>query len=343
MSARDCPGGADPVPAGPSAVLGRVLAGIGVACVLVGAPASAQLRGVEVRIDNDSFVTPRADDERWYTSGVFVRAAFDAPPDAADARAADAWCRRIVGCDPGSATLRVASLHKRIYTPGLTGTPEPQPYDRPYAASLALGAAVVVTGERTRQALELQLGTVGPAALGEPVQNALHALLGQPEARGWDWQVRPRALAQLGWSRVTAHRLGVAGVDAVLRTGVLLGTPQTQAELGAMLRVGGAGPAWPGESLGTREPAGWVAYVGIEGRAVARDALIDGATFGYVSRVSSEPFAGSAFVGASFEPLRDWRLELAVGLHSVAFDSPVQAYPFRPQRIGTIGLRWQPR
>jgi lipid A 3-O-deacylase len=321
----------------------RAVACAGLVAAFAAASASAAPRGLELRIDNDSFVVSRADDERWYTSGLFLRLAFDAPPEAPDARLAAGWCARVVACDPGAATWRVASLNSRIFTPGLTGTPAPQPYDRPYAATLALGGAIVVAGERTRQTLELQLGTVGPAALGEPVQNALHALLGQPEARGWAWQLRPRALAQLGWSRVTVHRLGASGAQAVLRTGVLLGTPQTQGELGAMLRLGDAGPTWPGESLGARVPAGWQAYVGVEGRAVAHDALIDGATFGYASRVRREPFAGAAFVGASYGPWHDWRLEFAVAVHTVAFESPMPAYPLRAQRIGTIALRWDPR
>jgi hypothetical protein len=327
--------------AGLARALGAALVGFA-AAVAPGAGA-AELRGLEIRVDNDSFVTPRVDDERWYTSGLFLRAAFDAPAAAADARLAAAWCGRVIGCDAGSQRLRVASMQSRIYTPGLTGTPAPQPFDRPYAAALALGAALVVAGDRTRQSFELQLGTVGPAALGEPLQNSLHALLGQPRARGWDGQVRPQALAQVGWSRLSAHRFGPGGADAVLRSGVLLGTPQTQIELGAMLRWGGAGPTWPGESLGAREPAGWQVHVGVEGRAVARDALIEGAPFGYLSQVRREPFAGSLFVGVSVGPLHDWRLEFGAGLHSVPFESSFQAYPYRPQRIGTIGLRWQPR
>jgi hypothetical protein len=308
-------------------------------------PAPAQLRAFEFRLDNDTFASTRREDERWYTSGGFLRLAFDAPRDAADARLAAAWCERVLACDPGSRTLRVATLSQRIYTPAFTATPGPQPFDRPYAAALALGAASVVAGERTRQTLELQLGAVGPAALGEPVQNGIHSLLGQPKAQGWPWQVRPQPLVQVGWSRLSSHRSGVPGVDAVLRAGALLGTPQTQAELGAMVRFGGAGaaPAWPGESIGVRAPDGWQFFAGVEGRAVARDALIDGATFGYDSRVRREPFAGSAFVGASVGPLHDWRIEFTFAVHSVPFSSPVETYPFRPQRIGTIGLRWQPR
>ncbi|MFN9775737.1 MAG: lipid A deacylase LpxR family protein [Burkholderiales bacterium] len=324
---------------------GLAAGALGAALAGAPAPAVAQLRAFEFRLDNDTFVTPRREDERWYTSGGFVRFAFDAPADAADARLAAAWCARVVACDPGARTLRVASLVHRIYTPASTGTAGPQPYDRPYGAALALGAASVVVGERTRQSLELQLGTIGPAALGEPVQNGIHAMLGQAKAQGWPWQLRPQALAQVGWSRLASHRLGVPGVDAVTRTGVLLGTPQTQAELGAMLRFGGlgAGPTWPGESIGVREPSGWQVYAGVEARAVARDTLIDGTAFGYDSRVSREPIAGSAFVGASVGPIRDWRLEFTFAVHSVPFSSPLETYPFRPQRIGTIGLRWQPR
>lgn len=321
----------------------------GLAAALPVGPAAAQLRAFEFRLDNDTFVTPRRDDERWYTSGEFLRFAFDAPRDAprdaADARLAAAWCARVVACDPDARTLRVASLSHRIHTPAFTGTQAPQPFDRPYAAALGLGLAWVVAGERSRQTLELQLGSVGPGALGEPVQNAIHAMLGQPRVQGWAWQLRPQPLVQLGWSRLTVHRLGVPGVDAVLRTGALIGTPQTQAELGAMLRFGAGGvePTWPGETIGAREQDGWRVFAGVEGRAVARDTQIDGAAFGYASQVAREPFAGSAFVGASFGPIRDWRLELSWAVHAVPFSSPVETYPFRPQRVGTIGLRWAPR
>ena len=319
---------------------------LAVAAALLAAtsPAQAQLRAFEFRLDNDQFAFTPARDERWYTSGEFFRFGFDAPPGSPDARLAAAWCARVIACDPGSRTLRVLSLEHRIFTPTMSTATAPQPYERPFAASLGLGAASIVLGERTRQTLEIQLGTVGPAALGDPVQNAIHSVLGQARVDGWSWQVRAQPLAQLGWSRLASTPLAMRDVDAVWRTSALLGTPVTQASAGALLRWGRlpAGPSWPGDSLGVRETDGWHAYAGIEARAVARDMTIEGETSGYTSRVSREPFAGSAFVGASFAAFTDWRLDLSFAIHSVPFATPVEAPSYRPQRIGTIGLRWQP-
>jgi hypothetical protein len=319
--------------------------GIAALAALACGHAAAQLRAFEFRLDNDQFAFIPRNEERWYTSGEFFRAAWDAAPDAADARLAAAWCARVLACDRDARVLRVATLDHRIFTPAFTGTPAPQPFDRPYAASLGVGLATVVAGERSRQTLEFQLGTVGPGALGEPVQNAIHSVLGQPKVEGWVWQVRARPLAQIGWSRLVREPLGSAGTDVVLRTAVQLGTPVTQAAVGAMVRTGRlpGGPTWAGETVGADERPGAYAFAGVEARAVGHDATIDGATYGYASQVSRAPFAGTAFVGASAGTFADWRLELSLAIHSVPFSTPVEGPLYRPQRIGTIGLRWQPR
>jgi hypothetical protein len=202
----------------------------------------------------------------------------------------------------------------------------------------------VVVGASTRQTLSLRLGAIGPAALGEPIQNGIHRLLGQAPTLGWGFQVRAQPVVQLGWSRLSAFGGPGSGSDLVLRTAVLAGNPVTEAALGAMVRVGRrpAGPTWPGETLGAREPDGWHVFAGVEGRAIARDALIDGRPYGYTSRIEREPFAGSAFIGASFGAVSDWRIDLTLALHSIPFSSPIEPSTMKPQRIGTIGLRWQP-
>jgi len=323
----------------------RLLVGVAAALALVSAPASAQLRAFEFVLDNDQFAFTPPAEERWYTSGGFIRAAFDAPAGSADARLAAAWCRVVFGCDRDARILRVLSLNQTIYTPGSpASTAAPQPYDRPYAAALTLGADSVVIGASTRQTLSLRLGAVGPAALGEPVQNGIHRVLGQAPTLGWGWQIRAQPVAQLGWSRLSSLGGPGAGPDVVLRTAVLAGTPVTEAALGVMLRFGArpTGPTWPGETLGASKSGGWHGFAGIEGRAIARDALIDGRPYAYVSRIEREPFAGSAFVGASFGAFADWHLDLMLALHTVPFSSPVEPATMKPQRIGTIGLRWQP-
>lgn len=308
------------------------------------APATAQLRAVEFALDNDQFAFASRRDERWYTSGEFIRAAFDAPAGTLAARLAGAWCAVGPACDRGARTLAVLSLNHEIYTPAFPGTPVPQPYDRPYAGVLTLGADAVVVGERTRQTLSLRLGTVGPAALGREVQNGIHRVLGQPLPRGWDFQVRAQPAVQLGWSRLVAWHEPGSAFDVVGRTALRLGSPVTDVAVGAMLRMGArpVGPTWPGETIGVREPEGWQGFVGVEARAVAWDAAIDGATYRYASLTRHEPLVGRVFVGASVDAFRDWRLEFTLAIHSVPFDAPLEPVALRPQRIGTIGLRWQP-
>ena len=328
--------------------LRRALAGLAVALAAAAgalpSAAAAQLRAFEFALDNDQFAFVPRDAERWYTSGEFVRAAFDAPPGSFAARLADAWCGAGPACGRGPRALVVASLNHEIHTPAYPGTKAPQPYDRPYAAALSIGLDAVVAGETVRQSLWLRAGTIGPAALGEPVQNGIHRVLGQPTTQGWGWQVRAQPVLQLGWSRLVAWHEAGSGFDVVGRTALRVGTPLTDAAAGAMLRFGARplGPTWPGETIGTREPEGWQAFVGVEARAVARDALIDGRTYHYVSQVQREPLAGRAFVGASWGPWRDWRLELMLAIHSVPFSAPLEPTSPGPQRIGTIGLRWQP-
>lgn len=320
-----------------------LLTGLGVAAIAL--PAAAQLRAFEFALDNDQFAFTPPKEERWYTSGEFIRAAFDAPAGSTDARLAAAWCRVVFGCDRDARIYRVLSLNHVIYTPSFpANTAAPQPYDRPYAAALSFGADSVVVGASTRQTLSLRLGAIGPAALGEPIQNGIHRLLGQAPTLGWGFQVRAQPVVQLGWSRLSAFGGPGSGSDLVLRTAVLAGNPVTEAALGAMVRVGRrpAGPTWPGETLGAREPDGWHVFAGVEGRAIARDALIDGRPYGYTSRIEREPFAGSAFIGASFGAVSDWRIDLTLALHSIPFSSPIEPSTMKPQRIGTIGLRWQP-
>jgi hypothetical protein len=308
-----------------------LLTGLGVAAIAL--PAAAQLRAFEFALDNDQFAFTPPSEERWYTSGEFIRAAFDAPAGSTDARLAAAWCRVVFGCDRDARIYRVVSLNHVIYTPSFpANTAAPQPYDRPYAAALSFGADSVVVGASTRQTLSLRLGAIGPAALGEPIQNGIHRLLGQAPTLGWGFQVRAQPVVQLGWSRLSAFGGPGSGSDLVLRTAVLAGNPVTEAALGAMVRVGRrpAGPTWPGETLGAREPDGWHVFAGVEGRAIARDALIDGRPYGYTSRIEREPFAGSAFIGASFGAVSDWRIDLTLALHSIPFSSPIEPSTMNP-------------
>jgi hypothetical protein len=318
------------------------------AALLSGAASAAAAGGVRVlefQLDNDQFAFTPARDERWYTSGEFLRIAFETPRDAPDARLAAAWCSHVLGCDTGSTIHRVWSLGHAIYTPQFPGTQSPQPDDRPYAAALYGGVATVVHGEFVRQTLELKLGVVGPAALGEEVQNLLHRIIGQAQVQGWQWQVRAQPLVALGWSRLSRHRLG-SGFDWVGRTALELGTPVTQAGAGAIVRMGrlADGPAWPGE-IGLASggvPGAWQLYAGLQINAVARNRLVDGMTYGYASQVVTEPWGGELLAGGMLALTAEWQLAYTFALRAVEFSAPNRGRALQAQRIGSIALRWTP-
>lgn len=300
--------------------------------------------GVELRLDNDQFAFTPGGRERWYSHGAFLAAASEPVPGHWDAAALHASCARLLDCDADARVLRVVSLGHTIHTPASTRIAEPQPDDRPYAATLHAGVAVVSHGPAVRHTLAVRVGVVGPAARGEPVQNAIHRLIGEPPARGWGGQVPSQPLFELAWSRLARLGLPWSQSDAVLRTSIQLGTPLTQASVGAALRYGPGAiePAWPGETALAERPRGWRALAGVELRAVARDALLDARGLPYASSVSHAPWVGEAFAGVG-GPLGDrWVLDATVVWRSIDFESAARAALPGSQRFGILSLRWGP-
>ena len=305
------------------------------------------VRSLSVRLDNDSF-TIRPHDDRWYTSGFELRWVSETAADSGAARVAGLFCG-LAGCAPGAHAYRLASLVHRMYNPSDSDRTEPDPLDRPYAAWLALGLGALVREPDAAHRLELRLGVTGPAALGEPVQNAVHRALGLDETMGWGRQIRPRLGLQLGWASLGLHRWLPGRLDWTHRIGAEAGTLQAAAHAGALLRWGRPpeGPTWPGEPYGGRSDAEaggrWHLYVGAEGRAIGRDRLIDGPAYGYEPRVRREPFVGDLFAGAALRLSPAWWFEFAMTMRSVDFEvlEPIEA-ALRPQRFGSVLLRWTP-
>lgn len=315
------------------------------ASVSSSANASGPSQSFELQIDNDQLAFTPGSQERWYTSGLFMRGASVPDPDGADARLLSFWCDRVIACDPAASRLRVWSLAQAIYTPAYTGTELPQPKDWPYAAGLNLGLSVLAQGDRTRQLLGLRLGVLGPPALGEQTQNAVHRLMGQPLARGFDLQVKTQPLVELDWSRLVAMPLSASGLDVVTRTALTLGNPVTQASAGAVLRWGHLprGPGWPGELMPvTHATRRWYVFGGIDARAVARNQFIDGTTNGYESQVKSRHGVGAVLVGGSVAVAPGWWLDLGVEWRTLEFSAPEGARSMTPQRVGSLQLRWAP-
>ncbi|MFY0604658.1 MAG: lipid A deacylase LpxR family protein [Flavobacteriaceae bacterium] len=123
--------------------------------------------------DNDLFVSKEKD--RYYTNGIFFTYRY-------------------------LAKNNNEKLEKKIYewqfthlmfTPNKPIVTDIAEHDRPFASYLnaSFGIHKVYTSQQIIKA-ELQVGVIGPAALGEGLQNFIHDLYGFDRPTGWKYQIR---------------------------------------------------------------------------------------------------------------------------------------------------------
>lgn len=182
---------------------------------------------------------------------------------------------------------------QNLYTPRDISVREAQPNDRPWAAWLYLGGVAQRRQDDRLHTVEIDIGMLGPAALGEQVQSEWHRLVGVRQPQGWDNQ-QPNEPALLV-SYVHKRRYGNTAFDVVPHIGASIGTVMTLARAGGTLRIGknmeGFGPdtiepggsmlqntRWEGER-GARADSEWYGFVGADVRYVAHNVFLDGSLF----------------------------------------------------------------
>ena len=251
--------------------------------------------------------------DKYYTTGwqlAWRSTAPDLPPAIASAVA---WSRLLF---PQDGTVRWGlALGQNIYTPDDTTLQIPDPKDRPYAGWLYGSLTVASFTERSIGSVELQLGVVGPAALGEQVQNNVHWLLGIETSAGWDYQLDNEPGINLIFSRQWRYSWPLFGDPDGLAYGIVpsvaasLGNVQTYAAAGFMMKFGSnltsdfgpqrIRPAVGGSAFFRPNGRwGWYILAGVEGRAIARDIFLDGNTWADSRSVDKKPFVGDAIFGA---------------------------------------------
>ncbi|WP_374033068.1 lipid A deacylase LpxR family protein [Bdellovibrio bacteriovorus] len=216
-----------------------------------------------------------------------------------------------------STTNFGVSLNQKIYTPEDTDTKEPILDDRPYAAWLYLGFSANYKTETHSHSLELDIGIVGPPALGEQVQNGFHHIVDVPEAQGWDNQLDTEPIVQASYFQkvrfvdVLDNTTGRM-FDVIPYAGASLGNALIAAHTGVIGRLGvnipnDFGPTRPSASDGDmikdpRESNGdlpWRAYVygAARGNLVGHNIFIDGSIFHNGPHVTRKPFVAETEFG----------------------------------------------
>ena len=202
---------------------------------------------------------------------------------------------------------------KNIYTPAMVAT------DRPYAGWLYLGAILQRRGVTGRQTpvldnFELDLGVLGPDSLAQDTQTWWHALGGWVIPQGWHNQLKSEPGIDLKYDRQwkfsrTPPEAGW-GLEFIPHAGVSLGTVQTFAVGGGIVRAGYNIPddfgvqnidslaSQAGGRTSRTRPFGAYLFAGLDGRAVARNAFLDGNLWRPSLSVRKEPLVGDFKFGA---------------------------------------------
>lgn len=174
--------------------------------------------------DNDSYLFYGQD--RYYTNGLFIyfRRAVD---------------QQKLGGKLEKLTYEI-SAGQKMYNPISGYRPDPATQDRPFAGYLYAGGNVNLfyKNERILKA-GIEVGTVGPNALGEEAQELLHKIVGFYEIDGWQYQIRNEMAVNLSAQYTQLlHRAADKHTDFSLEGYANLGTTFSGAGAGVLFRAG---------------------------------------------------------------------------------------------------------
>lgn len=320
------------------------------ACLLAAAQATAGAEGdtYSVQWENDRI----ANTDRHYTNG--FRLSWVSEEKSADPEWARELLDRIYPFAPLKSGRVGAAFGQSIYTPENTSTTALVRNDRPYAGWLYGGISVHAETSKnpdrrsldTLDTVELDIGIVGPYALGRQVQNGVHELINVAKSNGWGNQLdNEPGLMLIGERRWRTPPLRLAGleVDAIPHIGGSLGNVMTFAGAGGMVRLGQAldidfGPPLIRPSLSglaavkNKTDFAWYLFAGGQGRAVVRDIFLDGNTFSSSHSVDKKTFVADFQAGAAvvYEGIR---LAVTQIYRTREFDGQPQA-----DRFGAVSL-----
>ncbi|HUI06398.1 MAG TPA: lipid A deacylase LpxR family protein [Verrucomicrobiae bacterium] len=333
--------------------VGLILVGAGWRCD-ASAPADGDGCVLALTVENDSFANPFGEhQDRHYTAGLKM-VLFGGDDFASNLtgrlnKLAD-W-----GINPEAGNLGWIIVGQNIYTPEKILDPAPIKTDRPYAGWLYTGAVyqrrgALGTNVAVMENFEINLGVVGPDAIGEEAQKTIHRWWFPDDIpKGWDHQLKNEPGLVLKYARLwryspTAETARYA--DVIPYVGGDLGNVFTFATAGTTVRLGcnlprdfGVpiidSPASINSGL-TRQAPWWYAYGfgGVAGRAVGHDITLDGNSFRGGPSVDKNIWVGDLSWGFAVQMFR--HLE-------VAYTRIIRTEEFRGQdgndKIGSFTIK----
>jgi hypothetical protein len=211
------------------------------------------------------------------------------------------------------------TLGQNIYTPKNMFTSAMVMTDRPYAGWLYVGAflqrrGLTARGTPVLDNFELNLGIIGPDSLAEETQTWWHALGGWILPLGWHNQLKSEPGLVLKYDRQWKFSFNQPeaawGLEFIPHAGLSLGNVQMFGAAGGIVRAGYHIPDDFGvptiDSLATQAGGrttsthrfGAYLFGGVDGRAVAHNAFLDGNLWRHSLSVAKEPLVGEFKAGS---------------------------------------------
>jgi hypothetical protein len=289
--------------------------------------------------ENDRF----ANTDRHYTNGIQLKAV--SPRD--DTLGLGSWLWEDLMLDPKGHRRVGFALGQSMFTPSDLTKKDLIPDDRPYAGWLYGTFAVLSESERELRQLSLDIGIVGPSALGEEVQTGVHELINVTVPRGWDNQLENEPGVALSyqhrWRNILKDPGTGLGVDLTPHLSATVGNVFTYAAGGVSFRFGAALPADYGPPrinpslagstvFNPDEDFGWYLFAGAEVRAIARNIFLDGNTFEDSHSVDKKPLVGDLQAGLALT-FETFRLTYTYVFRTKEFDGQDD-----PDQFGAVSL-----
>jgi lipid A 3-O-deacylase len=215
------------------------------------------------------------------------------------------------------------SIGQNMYTPSNIHRTDLIKEDRPYAGISYMAIGFLSRNQKRMDTIEIDAGIVGPHSYAGNVQNFFHRLFKNPEANGWDNQLKDEPVLDLFFERkwrVLSSDLGNGfAYDLIPHAGFSAGNLLIAGVFGGQVRFGfnlpndfGTLLIRPGSDTNApvdeKDPRfspdhssfGAHIFFGLDASAVARNLLLDGNSFKKSHSVEKKPVVSRVFGGLGF-------------------------------------------
>ncbi|MCX8159972.1 MAG: lipid A deacylase LpxR family protein [Candidatus Saccharicenans sp.] len=208
------------------------------------------------------------------------------------------------------------SLVQGMFTPDNLSEKELIPDDRPYAGLLYVSLGLVKLGQLRQDSVGLAVGVVGPLSLAGTIQRWLHRTYGWTYPEGWENQLKNEPVVELWFNRLwtlVPPRISFHGLQPVVKAGAgaQVGNLLIASSVVADLKLGfnlepqmdtfTAAPLFNHFFAGRATRTSVYAFVRLEGRAVARNLLLQGNTFQESHGVDIHRLYGQLSTGLAYQ------------------------------------------